>query len=142
MTVCLRCAFVSVQMSTLEIYEVFTMKTKFWIAILAFLLVLCLGLSFYLLMPGQAATYAQVTSHGKLVKTVDLRLDQEFTVEHDGLSNTITVRSGKIAVTQATCPDHYCMHRGFVSSGAQIVCLPNGLVIRFLGDVEIDMVAG
>ena len=142
MTVCPCCAFVSAQMSTLEIYEVFAMKTKFWIAILVSLLALCLGLSFYLLMPGQAATYAEVTSHGRLVKTVDLRVDQEFTVEHDGGSNTVTVRGGKIAVTQATCPDRYCMHRGFVNSGAQIVCLPNGLVIGFLGDVEIDMVAG
>jgi hypothetical protein len=129
-------------MSTLEIYEVFTMKTKFWIAILAFLLALCLGLSVLLLMPRQAATYAEITSHGKVIKTVDLRVNQEFTVDHDGGSNTVTVSNGKIAVTEATCPDHYCMHRGFVNSGAQIVCLPNGLVISFVGDMEVDMVVG
>ena len=118
------------------------MKTKYWIAILAGLLALSLGLSAFLLMPRQAAEYAEVTSYGKLIKTVDLRIDQEFTVAHEGGSNTVTVSSGKIAVTEATCPDHYCMHRGFVNSGAQIVCLPNGLVISFVGDMEVDMVVG
>ena len=47
-----------------------------------------------------------------------------------------------IAVTAATCPDHYCMHRGFCDRGTQIVCLPNRLVIRFLGEQNIDAVAG
>ena len=118
------------------------MKTRFWIALLGALLVLCTGLSVLLLMPREAATHAQITSSGKMVKTVDLRIDQQFTVETDSGSNTVTVRGGKIAVTDATCPDHYCMHRGFVNSGAQIVCLPNGLVIGFTGETEIDMVVG
>ena len=118
------------------------MKTKFWIILLSVFFMICLGLSFVLLMPRGAATHAEITSHGKAVKTVDLRIDQEFTVTHDGGSNTVTVRDGKIAVTDATCPDHYCMHRGFCNSGAQIVCLPNALVISFVGDTEVDMIVG
>jgi len=54
----------------------------------------------------------------------------------------IHIKDGKIGVTEANCPDHYCMHRGFCNSGAQIVCLPNKLVIRFVGAPEIDMVVG
>ena len=118
------------------------MKTKTWISLLAVVLVLCLGLSFYLLRP-QDAVYAEISSQGKVLKTVDLRLDQEFTVTTpEGGRNVVTVRSGKIAVTEANCPDHYCMDRGFCSGGVQIVCLPNRLVIRFLGQQTIDAVAG
>jgi hypothetical protein len=57
-------------------------------------------------------------------------------------SNTISVKDGKIAVTQADCPDHYCMDRGFCDGGAQIVCLPNRLVIKFVAPQEIDGVVG
>ena len=117
------------------------MKTRVWLVIFGLILALCAWLSVLFLAPGQA-DMAEIWSVGKLIKTVPLAVDQEFTVEHDSGSNTVTVQGGKIAVTQATCPDHYCMHRGFVNSGAQIVCLPNGLVISFTGDAEIDMVVG
>ena len=119
------------------------MKTKYWITLFAALLALCLGLGSLLLLPGEEATHAKITREGKLLKTVDLRMDQTFTVESEnGGYNVITVRDGKIGVTEATCPDHYCMHRGMCSSGAQIVCLPNKLVITFVGEPEIDGVAG
>ena len=119
------------------------MKTKTWILLIVILLVLCLGLSLFALAPGDASTHAQITSDGKLLKTVDLRIDQEFTVtgEKSG-TNVVTVRDGKIAVTSASCPDHYCMNRGFCDSGADIVCLPNRLVIHFTEAQEIDAVIG
>ena len=119
------------------------MKTKYWIALLGALLAVCLGISALVLLPGDAADYAEITSRGEVIRTVDLHVDQEFTVESEnGGYNIITVRDGKIAVTEATCPDHYCMHRGFCNSGTQIVCLPNRLVIHFLGEQEIDGVVG
>ena len=69
--------------------------------------------------------------------------DIEFVVRAGNESyNVVTVKDGKIGVTEATCPDHYCMNRGFCSSGTQIVCLPNRLVIRFVGEQEIDGVSG
>ena len=119
------------------------MKTKVWILLLAALLVVCLGLSLFLLLPGNAAAQAEIWSQGQLLKTVDLRIDQEFTVSTpDGGSNTVTVKDGRIAVTAATCPDGYCMERGFCDRGTQIVCLPNRLVIRFVGEQAIDAVVG
>lgn len=119
------------------------MKTRTWIILLAVLLALSLGLSAYLLRPQGAAAFAEISSQGTVIQTVDLRVDQEFTVTTPGgSSNTVTVKGGKIAVTQANCPDHYCMDRGFCSGGTQIVCLPNRLVIRFLGNQELDAVVG
>ena len=115
------------------------MKTKYWILLLAGLLLVCLGLSLPLLLPGEGSPFAEIHSDGQLVKTVDLRLDQQFTViTPSGGINVITVRDGKIAVTEASCPDHYCMQRGYCSGGAQIVCLPNRLIIRFGENREID----
>ena len=118
------------------------MKTKFWILLLAFLLIGCLGAGFLLLRPGTPAQKAQVHSDGKLIKTVDLTQEQQFTVTCKDGFNIITIRDGKIAVTSADCPDGYCVARGFCNSGPQIVCLPHRLTITFLGDTEVDSMVG
>ena len=119
------------------------MKTRTWIVLFALILISCLGASFYFLMPGEASTLAEITSYGEVVKTVDLRIDQEFTIENEnGGYNVITVQDGKIGVIEASCPDHYCMKRGLCNSGTEIVCLPNRMTIRFLGAQEIDAIIG
>ena len=118
------------------------MKTRTWIFLFATLLVACIALSIPLLLPSEDASHAEILVDGKLVRTVPLSVSQQFTLTtHNGGSNTITVQDGAIAVTEATCPDHYCMHRGFCSGGTQIVCLPNRLVIRFTGTQEVDAVS-
>ena len=117
------------------------MKTKYWFALLGALLLLCLGLSL-LTLGGKTASRAEIISNGEVVRIVDLTVDQSFTVETANGYNVVTVKDGRIAVTEASCPDHYCMARGFCNSGTQIVCLPNRLVIEFLGEGEIDMIVG
>ena len=118
------------------------MKTRIWILLIAVLLLVCGGLSIVTMMPKEASSYAEISSQGKLVRVVDLMIDQEFQIGSGAHSNTVTVRDGKIAVTEATCPDHYCMKRGFCNSGSDIVCLPNRLIIHFLGVQEIDAISG
>ncbi len=118
------------------------MKTKTWIALIAGLLIICLFLSVWIFLPGKDAGYAQVWSEGKLLYTLDLRVDRVVTVATDTGRNVITVKDGRIGVTEADCPDGYCMQRGFCSSGPQIVCLPNRLVIRFIGQQEADGITG
>ena len=117
------------------------MKTKVWILLIGIVLLVCVALSALLLWPGEATT-AQVYSDGELVYTLDLRIDQVKTVESKYGTNIITVKGGKIAVTEADCPDGYCMERGFCSGGAQIVCLPNRLVLHFIGQSDVDFVVG
>ena len=118
------------------------MKTAYWIVLLVLIAVVSLA-ALVIFLPGQNATKAQIYRDGQLIRTVDLLMDQEFTVTSPtGGTNVITVEGGKIAVTEASCPDHYCMHRGFVSGGYQIVCLPNKMEIRFLAEQEIDGVVG
>lgn len=118
------------------------MKTKTWIILLSAVLALCLGLSLWLLLPGEDAVRAEVWSDGDRLYVLDLFVDQSFEIVSGYGANTVTVRDGAIAVTQADCPDHYCMDRGFCSGGSDIICLPNRLVIRFVGQQEIDGVAG
>lgn len=119
------------------------MKTKTWILLLSTLFLLSLIGSFLVLRPQPDAAQAQISSGGKVVKTVNLRENQQFTITApNGGENMLTVQDGKIAVTGATCPDHYCMKRGFRASGTDIVCLPNQLVIHFIGAQTVDAAVG
>ncbi len=114
------------------------MKTKTWIILFAALMAVCLALSAWVMRPQRASRYVEITSQGQHVESLDLSRDGVYTVKlSDGNYNVLTVKDGKIAVTEATCPDHYCMNRGFLNSGTDIVCLPNRLVISFLGDMAV-----
>ena len=117
------------------------MKNRHWILLIGLVFLLCAAL---VLFPAgsEPAVSAQIASEGKIIRTVDLNVDQEFTVTVENGANTITVKDGKIAVTEADCPDQYCVRQGFCNGGKQIVCLPHKLVISFLGESEIDGAVG
>lgn len=119
------------------------MKTKYWIGLLFVIGFVCLALSIPMLLPGKHAQAAEIISDGKTLCIIPLYTDTEFTVfSSNGGENTVTVKNGKVGVTAATCPDHYCVDRGMCRNGAQIICLPNRLVIRFIGNQTIDSVSG
>ena len=117
------------------------MKNKYWIMLIGVLFALCLVL---VLMPADdtPVSKAQIRSEDAVV-TVDLHQAQQLVFDTaDGGYNVVTVKGGKIAVTEANCPDQYCVKQGFCNSGKQIVCLPHKLVISFLGESEIDGAVG
>ena len=114
------------------------MKTKYWIIAFAVLACLCAG-AVFLMGRGPESAQAEIWSDGELVRTVRLDEDQQFSV---GGHNTVTVKDGKIAVTEADCPDGLCMKRGFCDRGPDIVCLPNRLVIHFTGASPVDGAVG
>ena len=117
------------------------MGNKYWIAVIGVVFALCLALVF-IPKNERPAQQAQITNEGKIIRTLNLGEAQEFTVTAGGGFNRITVKDGKIAVTEADCPDQYCVRQGFCNSGAQIVCLPHRLVITFLGETEVDGAVG
>ena len=118
------------------------MKTKTWILLLAAVVAVCVGLSLWLFLPREQATAVKVISQGKVLTILPLSQDTSFSVQLPDGNNVVTVKDGKVAVTQADCPDHYCMNRGWCSGGASIVCLPNRLVLEFVGQAAVDGVAG
>ena len=118
------------------------MKSKTWAMILGGVLAVCLTASVLLFLPREPAAYAEIWSDGERIETVSLSVDRVLTVESKYGTNVVTVKDGKIAVTEADCPDHCCMERGWCGSGTQIVCPPNRLVIKFRAEQASDGIAG
>lgn len=118
------------------------MKTKYWIAVLLTLALVCAALTFWLFAGTEKASGIEIWSGGKLVSALPLDKDRTITIQNGEKENVITIRDGAVAVTWANCPDGHCKQRGFCTGGAQIVCLPNELVIKFVGEQTVDGVVG
>ena len=116
------------------------MKTKTWLLIIGAILVVC-GIAAAILFAPNHSAAAEILLDGTVVKTVDLRVEQTFSVESEWGSNTVVVENGTVRVSEASCPDHVCIERGACSGGAPIVCLPNRLVIRFT-NATLDAAVG
>jgi hypothetical protein len=58
----------------------------------------------------------------------------------DGREATLEIsESGRVRVTESTCPDKICVRTGWISRpGQSIVCLPNRVVVRIEGSEVRD----
>ena len=108
------------------------------VALLAAVVFLC-----FLPKQSAEADAVEVYLDGELVKTLPLDENVEFTLDGK-YHNTVTVRQGKVAITESDCPGEDCVACGWVSgSGRSIVCLPNGVEIRVVADGgDVDFVVG
>ena len=72
---------------------------------------------------------------GKTVYKASLSEAHVFVVQGVLGPVTIETRNGKAAVTHSGCPNHICERTGWRSSaGEVIVCVPNKVVVRIVGD--------
>lgn len=122
------------------------LKTKTWIAIFSILLTICVGITIVLYTKKPEEHTVQILQNGTCIREIDLSQVEEpysFTVEDpNGGSNTISVEPGRICVSQADCPDHVCIRRGWLSDSMEpIVCLPHKLTIQIKGESDLDAIA-
>ena len=109
---------------------------------LVVLLAIAVALAF---LPGRMkdAAGVEIYHDGVLVKTMPLSSDESYTVVGD-YTNVITVSDGSVSITHSDCPGMDCVHSGSISVvGRSLVCLPNGLEVRVIGQSDdVDFVVG
>ncbi|MDF2886313.1 MAG: hypothetical protein K0R23_698 [Lacrimispora sp.] len=105
------------------------------------LIVIIIAISCVLLLVNQIvfskpARYLEITVDGVVVETLDLNRDTEILVNgYHGGTNRIVIESGKVHVSDATCPDKICIHQGTIEqTGESIVCLPNRMIAQIIGN--------
>ena len=111
------------------------------LAVVFVLLLAAAVLLAYLPKGDATGAWAEVYRNNRLLQTVSLAEDTTFAVEGDYV-NRIEVRQGKIGIAESDCPGADCVHSGFIGTpNRSIVCLPNGVEIRILGEgADVDFV--
>jgi len=95
---------------------------------------------------GKGTVTAVIYQNGEMIREVSLSESQSFEIGGD-YHNTVTVKDGKISVSDTDCPGSDCAHSGWKSrAGESIVCLPNKVEIRIQSDKKsedaVDFVTG
>ncbi len=81
---------------------------------------------------------ALVSLNGQIIRSLDLDEDVNVLIgDRQKDYNVISVKDGKVSVTEANCADLICVKTGQMqTSGDIIACLPHGLIIYITEDLE------
>ncbi len=108
------------------------------------LLVVAAVLFFFLYSRPNDGRTIEVSVDGAVVATLPLDADTTYTIDGvNGGHNTLIIADGKATITEATCPDGVCVrHRAIDKAGQSIICLPNKVVVRVVGEPSVDAEVG
>ena len=54
--------------------------------------------------------------------------------DNNGKTNRIEIKDGRVRMIEASCPNHLCIHQGWIRfEGQSIVCLPNKVTVTVRG---------
>lgn len=102
-----------------------------WIILFLVLAIISVLIIFIMKSVKTTGKTAKIYSNNRLVRTVSLNNDDEFTIKNGKNYNIIRVRNGKISVCEADCKNQICVDQGEIDNDLfPIVCVPNRLVIR------------
>ncbi len=98
------------------------------------LAIVCAAACRYAYSTGTAGAFAEVTVNGEIYGTYSLAEDTSVDIDSEYGHNTLTIRDGKAVMTEASCPDGYCLNQykqqgGIDASNQTIVCLPNRVAV-------------
>ena len=118
-----------------------TKKYRWDILIVAIALLLSLAILLAINLTKKEGAVAVVEINGVVAGEYSLSRDGVYPL--NGGTNTLVIENGTARLIESNCPDHTCEKTGKVQYvGQTIVCLPNRLVIRFVGEQTIDAVVG
>lgn len=98
------------------------------------LVILCVISSVGAYRNGEEGKQIKITVDGRLYGIYSLEKERNIKIESDYGTNIVTISKGKALMTEASCPDRYCMNQykksgGIHSSEQSIICLPNHVAV-------------
>ena len=108
------------------------LQKRDWVLIAVIICVTALALFLHEYIGGKGAGCATVKVKGEIEGVYSLAKDQS--IEINGGTNVLKIRNGSADMTEADCPDKYCVdHKPICRGGETIICLPHRLVVEVTG---------
>lgn len=115
------------------------------IILLGVILFICLAAFLVMqLTKGTSGNTVRITVGGEIYGEYSISEDRTIRIETEYGVNVVTVEGGSVSMTEADCPDGYCIDQGSKNKeGQSIVCLPHKVVVEVVetDDGVIDGVA-
>ncbi|HKM03859.1 MAG TPA: NusG domain II-containing protein [Lachnospiraceae bacterium] len=105
------------------------------------ILVIALLAMLFIVLTKEEGGEVVITVDGEVYKT--LPLDKDITLTIGGESgdyNVLQIKEGKVSMTDANCPDKYCVkHRDIHYNHESIICLPHKVIVEIQGGDKNDV---
>ena len=86
----------------------------------------------------QAGNSVQIETDGNIFRVVSLHTNQTLAVPGPLGKTVVIIHDGTVHVSESPCSAKICIKMGEISHvGQLIVCVPNKIVIRVIGDEEL-----
>lgn len=90
--------------------------------------------------------YVVITQNGKEIARYALNENQEIPIPYEEYQyNILVIQDQKAYISKASCPDKLCVKQRSISKiNETLVCLPNKMVVKVVGDEQpdVDIVSG
>jgi hypothetical protein len=82
---------------------------------------------------------AEVYYKDEIILNVDLSIDGEYVVDGELGDVILEVKDNKIRVKRENSPRNICSKEGFIGDSSRVlICLPNKITIKIVGESDID----
>ena len=116
-------------------------KYKNDIILFTIIITICLIMILIVNSASKESRYANVYYDGKIIKKIDLNINNTYNVKGYNGNVKIVVYNKKIKVAEENSPKHLCSKQGYINKSYEsIICLPNKIVIEISGNDSIDTV--
>jgi len=105
-----------------------------WMDKLLFLLIIILTITSFFLVKRllEPGNLVKIISESKTLYVLSLNEDRVVSAKGPLGDNVVEIRSGRVRMKDAPCPDKLCINQGWIDRGA-IICLPNRIVVMVGG---------
>jgi len=96
----------------------------------------------FILKPSQEGECVAVYVENNEVARYSLAVDGEYEITSGEHYLVLKIQDGCAFVCETNCPDHTCEKSGTIQkAGESLICLPAKIVIKVLGESEVDAYA-
>lgn len=110
-------------------------KSDIKLVFILFIIIVCLFV--FINVTKKDGVLAEVYYENEKILTIDLSVDDEYTVDGALGDVVIEVKNKKVRVKEENSPKNICSKEGYIGDSSRtLICLPNKIIIKIVGESE------